>query len=134
MANQRSVRSLLVAAGLAWVALAGLDTAQARDVNWSIGISSPGVVMDVDNGRAVRVLPQPVYVAPPPPPPRPVYYPAPAQPVYYAPPPVYVSPPPAYVVRDREHEHRRYHRHHRHNRGHGNGYGYERHHPHWERR
>lgn len=135
MANQRSVRSLLAAAGVAWVALAGLGSAQAHDVNWSVGISSPGVVVGASHGHGVRVLPPPVYVAPPPPPPRPVYYPAPVQPIYYAPPPVYVSPPPAYVVRDRDREHRRYHhRHHRHDRGHGNGYGYERHHPHWERR
>jgi hypothetical protein len=110
MANKRSIRSLLAAASLAWMALAGISTAQARDVNWSIGISSPGVVVGVDNGRGVRVLPPPVYYAPPPP--RPVYYSAPAQPVYYyaqparpvyyAPAPVYVTPAPAYVVRDRD--------------------------------
>ena len=143
MANKRSVRSMLVSAGLALVALAGVGMAQARDVNWSLGISSPGVVVDMDNGRGVRVLPAPVYLAPPPPPPpRAVYYPAPAQPVYYAPPPprpvyyappVYVAPPPGYYYRDEP----RHHRHRHHDRGHGRGYGdhgYDDRRSGWERR
>ena len=141
MANQRSVRSMLASAGLALVALLGAGVAQARDVNWSLGISSPGVVVGVDNGRGVRVLPPPVYVTPPPPPPRvvyyppppppPVYYAPPPRPVYYAPAPVYVTPAPAYGVRDRdvrrERHHDRYDRYDRHDRGHH-------HHRHPERR
>ena len=134
--NQRSVRSMLASAGLALVALLGAGVAQARDVNWSVGISSPGVVVGMDNNRGVRVMPPPVYLAPPPPPPRPVYYPAPPQPVYYAPPrpvyyapaPVYVSPPPAYMVRDRDNRRDHgYDRYDRHDRGHH-------HHRHPERR
>lgn len=127
MASNRFFRALFVGTSLALTAWLGSGAAQARDVNWSIGISTPGVVVDVDNGRAVRVVPAPVYLAPPPP--RPVYYPAPPQPVYYAPPPrpvyyvappTYVAPPPAYYYRDG----RRHYRHHHHDRGHR--YGHDR--------
>lgn len=126
MASNRFFSALLAGASLTLTALLGTGAAQARDVNWSIGISTPGVVVDVDNGRAVRVVPAPVYLTPPPP--RPVYYPAPPQPVYYAPPPrpvyyappVYVAPPAGYYYRDG----RRHHRHHHHDRGHR--YGHDR--------
>ena len=52
------------------VMLAGAGAAQARDVNWSVGVGVPGVVIGASNGY---YAPAPVYVAPPPP-------------VYYAPP------------------------------------------------
>ena len=53
-----------------WVWLAGVcalgaaSMAQARDLNWSIGIDSPGVSVGVSNNRPVVVYPQPVYGAP----------------------------------------------------------------------
>lgn len=76
--------------GLAWVAglcaLGAAGVAQARDVNWSIGIESPGVSVGVSNHRPVVVYPQPVYGAP-------VY----GAPVYGR--PVYVHPQPVYQVR-----------------------------------
>ena len=54
--------------GLAWVAglcaLGAASVAQARDLNWSIGIDSPGVSVGVSNHRPVVVYPQPVYVQP----------------------------------------------------------------------
>lgn len=111
MLTPRFFRSLWVTAGLTLTALVGVGTAQARDVNWAVGFSAPGVVVGVDNDRAVRVAPAPVY------------YDAPRPQVYYAPPPppryavpVYVAPP---VVgsryrdprEDREYYHPR-HRHH----------------------
>jgi len=77
--------------GLAWVAglcaLGAASVAQARDVNWSIGIASPGVSVGVSNQHPVVVYPQPVYGAP-------VY----GRPVYVQPQPVYqVRPMPGYV-------------------------------------
>jgi hypothetical protein len=77
--------------GLAWVAglcaLGAASMAQARDVNWSIGINSPGVSVGVSNNQPVVVYPQPVYGAP-------VY----GRPVYVQPQPVYqVRPVPGYV-------------------------------------
>ena len=108
MTKTRSIQSLLAAAGVAVARLAGAGAAQARDVNWSVGLSSPGVVVGVSNGYPMYVAPPPVYVAP-----RPVYY-APA-PVYYSAPPAYYAPPPAYYYRDRDRGHR-HHRHDRHDR------------------
>lgn len=82
--------------GLAWVAgvcaLGAASVAQARDLNWSIGIDSPGVSVGVSNHRPVVVYPQPVYGAP--------VYGAPVygRPVYAHPQPVYqVRPVPGYV-------------------------------------
>ena len=77
--------------GLVWVAglcaLGAASVAQARDLNWSIGIDSPGVSVGVSNHRPVVVYPQPVYGAP-------VY----GRPVYVHPHPVYqVRPMPGYV-------------------------------------
>jgi hypothetical protein len=86
---------MAAAAGVALALLAAAGSAQARsDVNWSIGLSSPGVVVGVGNGYPVYTTPAPIYYAP-----RPVYQ-APA-PVYYAPPPpvYYAPPPPVYYYR-----------------------------------
>lgn len=77
-------RGLARLAGLCALGAAGL--AQANDVNWSIGINSPGVSVGVSNNRPVLVYPQPVYGAP-------VY----GAPVYGR--PVYVQPQPVYQVR-----------------------------------
>lgn len=79
MTKTRSIQSMAAAAGVALALFAAAGSAQARsDVNWSIGLSSPGVVVGVGNGY-------PVYSAP--------VYSAPA-PVYYAPRPVYQAAPP----------------------------------------
>lgn len=107
-------RSLCAMGGVALALLAGAGSAQARgDVNWSIGLSSPGVVVGVGNGYPVYTAPRPIYYAPPPP----VYY-APPPPVYYAPPrPIYYAPPPPVVYYNygsggRHHGHRGRHNHH----------------------
>ena len=96
----KTVFSKLAVVGIGFALAASAGVAQARDnVNWSVGIGVPGVVVGASNGYSA---PAPVYYAPPPTyyaPPRPVYY-APPRPVYYAPPVVY-SPPPAYYYRDR---------------------------------
>ncbi|BEU96221.1 hypothetical protein ACDW_19260 [Acidovorax sp. DW039] len=110
MTKTRSFKALAAAAGVAVVLLAGTGAAQARDVNWSIGVNSPGVSVGVSNsyGYPVYVAPPPVYVAP-----RPIYYAPPPPPpaVYYTPPaPVYYAPPPGYYYREgyghRHHHHR----------------------------
>ncbi|KQO31958.1 hypothetical protein ASF19_10385 [Acidovorax sp. Leaf84] len=109
MTQSRSIYALASSAGVALALLGGAGAAQARDVNWSVGIGVPGVVVGASNGY---YAPAPVYVAPPPP----VYY-APPRPVYYAPPPAYYAPPPAVVYYgDRGY---RGHRHHHHDRGYG---------------
>jgi hypothetical protein len=59
------------------------------EVNWSIGVSVPGVAVGVVD-PPVYYVPAPVYVAPPP-----VYY-QPAPRVYYRSPPVYYRPAPVY--------------------------------------
>ena len=121
----KTVFSKLAVVGFGVALAASAGVAQARDnVNWSIGIGVPGVVVGASNGyQAYGYNPAPVYYAPPPPvyyaPPRPVYY-APPRPVYYAPPVVY-SQPPAYYYRDRgnyyrDRDDRRGHRGHRHDR------------------
>ena len=110
MTKTRSIQSVAVAAGVALALFAAAGSAQARsDVNWSIGLSSPGVVVGVGNGYPVYSTPAPVYYAP-----RPVYS-APA-PVYYAPPPpvYYAPPPPVYYYRGGGYGHR----HHGHGHGH----------------
>ena len=85
MTKTRSIPAMAAAAGVALALLTGAGAAQARDVNWSIGVNSPGVSVGVSNGYGypVYVAPPPVYVAP--------------RPIYYAPPPprVYSAPPPA---------------------------------------
>ena len=120
-----STRTLLMvgAAAVLSVAALGFSTgAHARsDINFSVGVATPGVVIGVSNAYPVYTSPaygqpvygyqqQPVYVQPPPVyyQPRPVYRPRPV----YVQAPVYVAPPPVYY--------RGGHRHHGH--GHGNGH------------
>lgn len=142
MTKIRSVYAFVAAVAL--VGLGASGAAQARgDVNWSIGIGVPGVVVGVGNGYQgyqgysgyapqAYYAPQPqVYYAPPPP----VYY-APPRPVYYAPP--VVVRPPAYGYYGGGYNQQRPYRHHRHDRGdrgdrgdYGNGYG--NHNGHWRR-
>jgi hypothetical protein len=100
----RSTTAKIAGALLALAALGGASVAQARDVNWSVGISAPlpGVSIGVNNGYypgysqpyPVYSQPYPVYSQPYPvytqPPVYSYYQPAP---VYYAPRPVYVRPP-----------------------------------------
>lgn len=116
MTKTRSIQSMAAAAGVALALFAAAGSAQARsDVNWSIGLSSPGVVVGVGNGYPVYSAPAPVYYAP-----RPIYHAAP--PVYYAPPaPVYYAPPaPTYYYGGGYRDYG--HRHHGHgHRGHGHG-------------
>ena len=118
----KTVFSKLAVVGIGFALAASAGVAQARDnVNWSVGIGVPGVVVGASNGYPAYgySAPAPVYYAPPPTyyaPPRPVYY-APPRPVYYAPPVVY-SPPPAYYYRDRG-----YNR----DRGYYRGHGHRRH-------
>lgn len=93
----KTVFSKLAVVGLGCALAASAGVAQARDnVNWSVGIGVPGVVVGASNGYPAYgySAPAPVYYAPPP-----TYY-VPPRPVYYAPPVVY-SPPPAYYYRDR---------------------------------
>ena len=79
------------AAGVALALLLGSSPVQARgDVNWSVGVGVPGVVVGVGNGYR-GYAPPPRYYSPPP-----GYYAPP--PVYYAPPPVYYQPRPVYVA------------------------------------
>lgn len=94
MKINRSVSSLVVAAGVAIAALGMAGAAQADNVYWSVGVSSPGVQVGVANGPPMMVAQpmyqpayEPVYVAP-----RPVYR-APRPVVYVQPAPVYVAPP-----------------------------------------
>ena len=137
MNKTRSIYALVAFAAVALAGLGASGAAQARsDVNWSIGIGVPGVVVGVGNGyqgyqgyqghsgyapQAYYPPQRPVYYAPPP-----VYY-APPPPVYYAPRPVYYAPP--VVVRPgyygghyNQYRPQRQHRHYRgDDRGHGHG-------------
>lgn len=88
-------RSVVVAGAMATLAVAAMGfagAAQARDnVYWSVGVGTPGAVVNVGNASPVYVQPQPVYVQP-----QPVYVqPAPR---YYQPRPVYVQPAPVYLA------------------------------------
>ena len=99
-------RSAVVASAMATLAVAAMGfagAAEARDnVFWSVGVGTPGAVVNVGNvgsvyqPQPVYVQPQPVYVQP-----APVYYPQ--RPVYVAPQPVYVQPQPVYYERPRGH-------------------------------
>ncbi|WP_296926683.1 hypothetical protein [Polaromonas sp.] len=134
-----SVRTLLMAGAAAVVSVAALGFstgAHARsDVNFSIGVSTPGVVVGVSNAypvytspvygspvygyqpQPVYMQPQPVYVQP-----RPIYRPHPI----YVQAPVYVAPPPVYYPGG---HHYRNHGHRSHGHGHryhGYGHGYYR--------
>jgi hypothetical protein len=121
-----SARTLLMAGAAAVLSVAALgfsSAAHARsDINFSVGVSTPGVVIGVSNAYPVYTSPvygyhqQPVYVQPAPVyvQPRPVYRPRPV----YVQAPVYVAPPPVYYRGGRHHHH--HHRHHGHgHRGHG---------------
>lgn len=100
-----------VAAGALFTAA----SASAGNVNWSVGIHTPGVVVGVGG--------PPVYYAPPPP----VYY-APPPPVYYRPAPVYYGPPaPVYYRQPHGYYRHHYYRGHGHRHGHRHGHG----HGHW---
>lgn len=103
-------RSVVVAGAIATLAVAAMGfagAAQARDnVYWSVGVGTPGAVVNVGNVGSVY-QPQPVYVQP-----QPVY--AQPAPVYYQPRPVFVRPAPVYlapqpVYYDRPHGHHRRH-------------------------
>jgi hypothetical protein len=130
-----STRALLMAGAAAVLSVAALGYstgAQARsDINFSVGVSAPGVVIGVSNAypvytspvygqpvygyqqQPVYVQPQPVYVQP-----RPVYRPRPI----YVQAPVYVAPPPVYY-RGGHHFRHPGHRGPGH-RGHGYGHGH----------
>ena len=121
--NIRTPRSAIfagAAATLALVAMGFAGVAQARDnIRWSVGVGTPGAVVNV--GNVGSVYPQPVYVQP-----QPVYVqPAPRyydpRPVFVRPAPVYLAPQPIYYERDRRHGHNR--RYERGNYVQGNGYG-----------
>ena len=136
MNKTRSIYALVAFAAVALAGLGASGAAQARgDVNWSIGVGVPGVVVGVGNGyqgySGYQGYAPPVYYAPPPPvyyaPPPPVYY-APPRPVYYAP-PVMVGPP-AYGYYGGRYYQQRPHRHDR--RGDRGDYG-DRGNGHWRR-
>lgn len=103
----QSNRSFVAAAAatLAVVAMGFAGAAQARDnIAWSVGVGTPGAVVNV--GNVGSVYPQPVYVQP-----QPVYVqPVPVyvqpRPVFVRPQPVYVAPQPVYY--GRPHGHRRH--------------------------
>ncbi|WP_395055614.1 hypothetical protein [Polaromonas sp.] len=126
-----SSRTLLMAGAAAMLSVAAMgfsSGAHARDVSFSVGVSTPGVVVGVSNAYPVYTSPtygyhqpaygyhpQPVYVQP-----QPVYRPHPV----YVQAPVYLAPPPVYY---RGGHHYRHHGHghhgHRGHGGHGNGHG-----------
>jgi len=127
-----SIRSRAVVGVMATLAVAAMGFAggaQARDnVYWSVGVGTPGAVVNVGNGgvyqpQPVYVQPAPVYVQPAPVyvQPRPVFVQQP-RPVYVQPQPVYMAPQPIYYGRP-------HHRHWRHEGryvqgpGNANGYG-----------
>lgn len=90
MKTKRSASSL-VAAALAFAGLGLAGAAQADNVYWSVGVSSPGVQLGVANAPPMVMMPQPVYMQA-----QPVYM---QQPVYVAPRPVvYVQPAPVYMA------------------------------------
>ena len=102
MKINRSAYSLVVAASVALAALGVSGAAQADNVYWSVGVSSPGVQVGVANGRPMVVAQpmyqpsyEPVYTAP-----YPVYV-APRPMVYVQPAPVYVAPPQYVQVEER---------------------------------
>ena len=120
MNKTRSIYALVAFAAVALAGLGASGAAQARgDVNWSIGVGVPGVVVGVGNGyqgySGYQGYAPPVYYAPPPP-------------VYYAP-PVMVGPP-AYGYYGGRYYQQRPHRHDR--RGDRGDYG-DRGNGHWRR-
>ncbi len=95
MKINRSISSLAAAAGVAIAALGMTGAAQADNVYWSVGVSSPGVSVGVANGPVYQPVYQPIYVAPRPvyQAPPPMYRRAPREVIYVQPAPVYVAPP-----------------------------------------
>lgn len=96
---------------LVFVTAVLLQPAHAGQVNWSVGLSSPGAVVNVGNQPPIYYGPPQVVYGPPQ-----VVYPPPR--VVYAPPPQVVYRPPI-VVREwdddrRPHWRRHHHRHHKH--------------------
>ena len=89
----RPTSSIFLAGAAATLAVAAMGfagTAQARDnVYWSVGVGTPGAILNVGNVGSVYQQPQPVYVQP-----QPVY--VQPQPVYVQPQPVYSQPAPVY--------------------------------------
>lgn len=79
----RSASSLVAAASVALAAFGMTGAAQADNVFWSVGVSSPGVQVGVANGPPMMVV-QPMY---------PPVYRAPRPVVYVQPAPVFVAPP-----------------------------------------
>lgn len=97
----RHLKSGAAVLAVATIGLAG--AAHADNLTWSLGLSSPGVVVGVSNAQPVYVQPQPVYVQP-----RPVY--VQPRPVYVQPQVVYVQPAPQVVYPGWRHHERREHR------------------------
>ncbi|VTV17822.1 MULTISPECIES: hypothetical protein [unclassified Variovorax] len=82
-------------------------------VNWSVGISAPGVAIGVAEPGPVYYEPAPVYSRPAPIyyQPAPPVYDRPPPPAYYRPAPVYYGPPaPAYYGQGERWRHRHHHR------------------------
>lgn len=94
MTRNRSMFSRHLKTGAAILAVATMGmagAAHADNLSWSLGLSSPGVVVGVTNAQPVYVQPQPVYMQP-----RPVY--VQPQVVYQQQPQVvYVQPAPQVV-------------------------------------
>jgi hypothetical protein len=105
-----NLRKPLIAATLALAGTLAAGTAQAGDVQWSIGVNlpvHPHVSVGVFSAPPVVYRPVPVYG------PAVVYAPAPR--VVYAPAPVYARRAPVYV-HDQRWGHGRKHKHHRNDR------------------
>ena len=97
-------KSLILALAAAGTLL-GAGAAHAGNVQWSVGINLPGIVLPLPPLPGLVVTGGPVYHQPvrnyraePVYAPEPVYYDAP-EPVYYAPEPAYYAPEPAYYPR-----------------------------------
>ena len=90
LTEKYSVLAWAGAASLAVLALGASSAALAGDVFWSVGLSSPGVQLEVFSPQPVYVQPQPYYVQT-----QPVY--SQPQVIYTQPRPVYVQPQPVYV-------------------------------------
>ena len=93
LGTNRATSSIFLAGAAATLAVAAMafaGAAHARDnVYWSVGVGTPGAILNVGNVGSVYQQPQPVYVQP-----QPVY--VQPQPVYVQPQPVYSQPAPVY--------------------------------------
>ena len=96
-------KSLILALAAAGTLL-GAGPAHAGNVQWSVGINLPGIVLPLPPLPGLVVTGGPVYHQPvrsyraePVYAPEPVYYDAP-EPAYYAPEPAYYAPEPAYYA------------------------------------